>query len=201
MGRFIKLAVAAVVMLVTAPSFAAAYAASDDAVITVVWTSDTSVAVVSTKNISNVVLEDCFGVHYTHEDFDGLVGTFEHPSGEAIMTVWVKSGNNKSDDGPGYGEKFVNPNIAVCSEETSTTTPPITIPTNPPTTVTTAVPFVPAPTPQPFVEVPRAGPPAPAPAPTDALKQLPHTGMNASLALLGALLGLAGLVIRRKFTA
>lgn len=188
MSKFIKLAMAAVVMLVTAPSFAAAYAASDDAVITVVWTSDTSVAVASTKEISNVVLEDCSGVHYKYDDLDGLVGTFEHPSGEAITTVWVKSGSNNSGDGPGYGEKFTNPDV-VCDEETTTTTIPDVTPTTLPdvtpttlleeTTTTTM-----APTPAPVPEAPLAAP-----------RQLPRTGVNASLATTGALVGLAGLTL------
>eukprot|EP00913_Durusdinium_trenchii_P022795 g21399.t1 len=69
-----------------------------------------SVDVVSTKDLSNVVLGFTDGDTYK---FDGLnqgkTGTFQgvgNDSGKRIRRVWVKSGNNASGDGPGYGEKF-----------------------------------------------------------------------------------------------
>lgn len=70
----------------------------------------TSIDVTSTKAISNVVLAFADG---DTQRFEGLgesrTGTFAgtgDDSGEVITTAWIKSGNNKSGDGPGYGERF-----------------------------------------------------------------------------------------------
>jgi Flp pilus assembly protein TadG len=74
--------------------------------------SDSSVYVTSTKDLSNVVLEFADG---THEKFDGLTGytgTFSGTLlnlGKEVVGVWIKSGCNSSNDGPGYGEHLVNP--------------------------------------------------------------------------------------------
>jgi hypothetical protein len=57
----------------------------------------------STKAISNIVIEDCSGVRTRTEFRDG-VHNYDLPEGVDI--VWVKAGNNKSGDGPGYGERF-----------------------------------------------------------------------------------------------
>lgn len=74
----------------------------------------TSVYVTSTKNLSNVVLDfgpDELG-NPRHQKFDGLTGytgNFEGTGdyeGLDIVGVWVKSGCNASDDGPGYGVYF-----------------------------------------------------------------------------------------------
>ena len=69
--------------------------------------SSDSVYVTSTKDLSNVVLQFSDG---THQKFDGLSGyaqtfsgTGEH-EGKEIVGVWIKSGCNHSNDGPGYGE-------------------------------------------------------------------------------------------------
>ena len=74
--------------------------------ISAVFNSGTRVTANSTKALSNVVLlfDDC-----SVEKFDGLSGyslTFSgtgENAGKTIVGVWIKSGNNKSDDGPGYG--------------------------------------------------------------------------------------------------
>lgn len=69
-----------------------------------------SVDVVSTKDLSNVVLEFSNGRHYKFDNLkQGKTGTFQgtgRNSGKRIRKVWVKSGSNASGDGPGYGEKF-----------------------------------------------------------------------------------------------
>jgi len=68
-----------------------------------------SVYVTSSKDLSNVVLEYHDG---THQKFEGLSGHSQvfqgtgSNSGKAIYKVWVKSGNNASGEGPGYGEPF-----------------------------------------------------------------------------------------------
>ena len=74
------------------------------------WTC-TSVSVSSTKDLSNVVLVFTDGTTQRFEDLTGQSGTFAGTGefeGKTIETVYVKSGNNKSGDGPGYGEEFTN---------------------------------------------------------------------------------------------
>lgn len=58
----------------------------------------------SHKDISNIVIMDCDGNVSKHEFSDG---TKSYQVGDALM-VWVKAGNNKSGDGPGYGEKVLD---------------------------------------------------------------------------------------------
>jgi len=63
------------------------------------------VHITSCKDISNVVLDFGEGDHYKFDDLDGhclTLGTGDRH----IVGVWVKAGNNKSGDGPGYGEYF-----------------------------------------------------------------------------------------------
>ncbi len=69
----------------------------------------TEVTVESTKDISNLVYR-----------LDGVVtkiefkdGTHSHTLPGGVTDVWIKSGNNKSGDGPGYGEHHGMP--ADCS--------------------------------------------------------------------------------------
>lgn len=73
----------------------------------------TSVYVVSTKDLSNVVLEFTDGTHYKFDNLSqGKTGTFAGTgsnTGKQIAGVWVKSGCNASGDGPGYGERFDSP--------------------------------------------------------------------------------------------
>lgn len=69
----------------------------------------TSVAVTSSKDISNVVLAFTDGDRQKHDGLSGRSGSFRGTGANAdqvITTAWVKSGNNKSGDGPGYGERF-----------------------------------------------------------------------------------------------
>lgn len=67
----------------------------------------------SSKDLSNVVLEFADGTEYKFDGLTGLTGTFSgvgENEGKEIVGVWVKSGSNESGDGPGYGERFDNPN-------------------------------------------------------------------------------------------
>ncbi len=54
-------------------------------------------------DISNVVVEQVGGEHTKFEDMSGKRYRVDMAD---ITTVWVKAGNNKSDDGPGYGKRF-----------------------------------------------------------------------------------------------
>ena len=64
-----------------------------------------TVTVTSDKNISNIVVS-VDGVHTKTPDLTGLTYVFGLESLEGLDSVWVKSGNNQSGDGPGYGERF-----------------------------------------------------------------------------------------------
>lgn len=73
----------------------------------------TSVDVTSSKDLSNVVLKFSNGVEFKFDNLSlGQSATFTGVGayvGLEIETVWVKSGCNKSGDGPGYGERFDTP--------------------------------------------------------------------------------------------
>lgn len=79
----------------------------DTAVISVDSADCVTVNAHSTKDLSNVVLQFADG---TVQKFDGLTGhdgTFSGTGANAdkvVVGVWVKSGSNGTDDGPGYGE-------------------------------------------------------------------------------------------------
>ncbi len=62
-----------------------------------------TITVVSSKDISNIVVR-IDGVDTKVEFRDG-VKVFDIDA-DGVSDVWVKSGNNKSGDGPGYGEHF-----------------------------------------------------------------------------------------------
>ena len=61
--------------------------------------------IASCKDLSNVVIEFEDGEHRKYDDLDGHCATLGVGERE-IAGVWVKAGNNKSGDGPGYGERF-----------------------------------------------------------------------------------------------
>lgn len=66
----------------------------------------------STVELSNVVLAFSDGVHQKFDELDAYEGTFSGRGakrGEQIIGCWIKSGENDSGDGPGYGEYFPNP--------------------------------------------------------------------------------------------
>jgi hypothetical protein len=62
------------------------------------------VYVESSLALSNVVVRYSNGSVYTYQGLSGQTGTFGN--GNVISKVWVKSGDNESGDGPGYGELF-----------------------------------------------------------------------------------------------
>ena len=57
----------------------------------------------SSKEISNIVIEDCDG-GISKIEFKNGVYTFD--LADDTNTVWVKAGNAKSGDGAGYGLRF-----------------------------------------------------------------------------------------------
>lgn len=72
-----------------------------------------AVYVTSTKDLSNVVLEFADGSHQKFEGFHNgfMAGTFfgtGEYEGKNVVGVWIKSGQNDSGDGPGYGEHVEN---------------------------------------------------------------------------------------------
>ncbi|MBT8084718.1 MAG: hypothetical protein KJN72_05810 [Woeseia sp.] len=74
-------------------------------------TDSMSASVESSKDLSNVVLLFSDGTTERQEEFDGPSATVSATGGNVgkILTgIWVKSGCNHSDDGPGYGEFFEN---------------------------------------------------------------------------------------------
>ena len=92
--------------------------------ISAIFNSDTSVTANSTKALSNVVLlfDDC-----SVQKFDSLSdysltfsGTGEN-AGKTVVGVWIKSGNNKSGDGSGYGT-YVGRALMIASGSSYTVT-------------------------------------------------------------------------------
>ena len=81
------------------------------AIITAQYNGD-SVYLTSTKDLSNVVLKLSDGSEHKYDNLDeqgvGATGSFpvppDYPADTAIVGVWVKSGENDSGDGSGYGE-------------------------------------------------------------------------------------------------
>jgi hypothetical protein len=70
--------------------------------------------VLTCKDLSNVVLELGDGSHFKVEGLHGHENDFVAPDGHTIVGVWVKSGQNHSGDGPGYGQRFAAP-TGTCS--------------------------------------------------------------------------------------
>jgi large repetitive protein len=88
-------------------------------------TDNKTANVTSTKDLSNVVLKYHDG---TVQKFDGLFGLTRSLSGtganagKCIAGVWIKSGCNQSNDGPGYGEWVGNAqNLSRCGSSTPPT--------------------------------------------------------------------------------
>ena len=72
-----------------------------------------SVATFSTKDLSNVILLFEDGAATKFEELSGLDAIFwgeGEDIGKVIAGVWIKSGCNRSGDGPDYGECLPNPN-------------------------------------------------------------------------------------------
>jgi large repetitive protein len=80
---------------------------------------DKSVTVVSTKDLSNVVIKYHDGTVQKYDNLSGLTRTFSVSglfSNKCIVGVWIKSGCNQSSDGPGYGEYVKNPKAKTMCE-------------------------------------------------------------------------------------
>lgn len=76
--------------------------------IQVTW-KGSEIEVVSTKDLSNVVMEFTDGRHQKIEGLRNPEGTFRGTgsnNNKLIRRCWIKSGRNSSGDGPGYGERF-----------------------------------------------------------------------------------------------
>jgi Flp pilus assembly protein TadG len=70
------------------------------------------VYVTSSKDLSNVVLEFADGTHQKFEGLSKYAATFQGTganAGKEVVGVWIKSGCNASGEGPGYGERVLNP--------------------------------------------------------------------------------------------
>lgn len=63
------------------------------------------VTVTSSKDLSNIVYQ-VDGERTRIDDLTGQVYVIDLDTLEGLETTWVKSGNNLSGDGPGYGERF-----------------------------------------------------------------------------------------------
>jgi len=71
-----------------------------------------AITIYSCKDLSNVVVEFEDGTRQRTEGLQGQTGTFSgngDQDGQRIVGVWVKAGNNRSGDGPGYGQRFDAP--------------------------------------------------------------------------------------------
>lgn len=83
---------------------------------------DKSVTATSTKDLSNVVLKFEDGTVQKFDNLSGLSKTFSGTglfTGKCIAGIWIKSGCNQSNDGPGYGEYVKNPKAKLsCSTST-----------------------------------------------------------------------------------
>lgn len=79
-----------------------------------------SVVANSSKDLSNVVLNLCDGSTQKFDSLNGYSRTFSGTganAGKKINGVWIKSGCNKSGDGPGYGEYVANSQTYVSCKE------------------------------------------------------------------------------------
>lgn len=85
---------------------------------------NTTVTVTSTKDLSNVVLRLSDGSDVKFEGLSGPSATFDAPPGTTIVAVFVKSGNNGSGAGPGYGEQVDAPAASCGNEPAASNSPP-----------------------------------------------------------------------------
>ncbi len=88
------------------------------------FNSTSSVTANSTKDLSNVVLLFADDSEQKFENLKGYSKTFSGTganAGKTVVGVWIKSGSNKSDDGPGYGS-YVGRELMIDGESTYTVT-------------------------------------------------------------------------------
>lgn len=67
--------------------------------------AEATITVTSSKNLSNIVYQ-VDGSPTRIGDLAGHTYVVDLETLEGLETIWVKSGNNQSGDGPGYGERF-----------------------------------------------------------------------------------------------
>lgn len=84
---------------------------------------NSSVDVTSTKDLSNVVLRLSDGRDIKHGDLEGNSKTFVAPAETTITAVFIKSGDNASDEGPGYGQRVNAPAPTPCVAANNTSAP------------------------------------------------------------------------------
>jgi hypothetical protein len=80
------------------------------AVIEISVNDDGDIVITSTKDLSNIVYRvptDDGHMDTKIDDLEGMSYTLQVEEGVTITDIWVKSGNNRSGDGPGYGQHFV----------------------------------------------------------------------------------------------
>jgi hypothetical protein len=109
------MAVAAATACVVGATAGVASAAPADVDVTYDCAAGT-VTVSSNKNISNVAVS-VDGVETKTPGLTGLTYVINLGSLEGLTTVWVKSGNNQSGGGPGYGERFDFDYDATCDPD------------------------------------------------------------------------------------
>jgi hypothetical protein len=96
-------------LLIMTMVFAGSPAVAKPAVVDVEIDCDAGlILITSSKDLSNIVYS-MGGEHFKLDDLYGYTFALDL---EGIETVWVKSGNNQSGDGPGYGERFDIPEDA-----------------------------------------------------------------------------------------
>lgn len=78
------------------------------------------IIVITCKDLSNVVIEYDDGSRQRFQGLKGHQNAFGAPTGRTIVGVWVKAGENKSGDGPGYGERVDAPAGSCTDAGTST---------------------------------------------------------------------------------
>jgi hypothetical protein len=78
--------------------------------------AEATVTVTSSKDLSNIVYQ-VDGSPTRLEGLTGKVYVIDLDTLEGLETTWVKSGNNRSGDGPGYGQRFDFDYEATCAPD------------------------------------------------------------------------------------
>ncbi len=76
--------------------------------------AEATISVTSSKDISNIVYQ-VDGTPTRIDDLSGHTYVVDLETLEGLETTWVKSGNNASGDGPGYGQRFDFDYDATCA--------------------------------------------------------------------------------------
>jgi hypothetical protein len=78
--------------------------------------AEATVTVTSSKDLSNIVYQ-IDGSRTRLDELSGTVYVIDLDTLEGLETTWVKSGNNRSGDGPGYGQRFDFDYEATCAPD------------------------------------------------------------------------------------